>query len=120
MGRKVIFYETSAGKCPIRDFLEFLPAKVARKVTWVLNLIEDLEVVPSSYFKKLVATQEIWECRITVGSSAYRVFCFFVGDSTVVLTHGFLKKSQKTPRAEIEKAEVYRRDFFIERSKKDE
>lgn len=54
------------------------------------------------------------------GSNAYRIFCFFAGDSVVVLTHGFVKKSQKTPRAEIEKAEAYRRDYLKRRRKKHE
>lgn len=114
MGKTVTFYTTADGKCPIRGFLDSLPVKVARKVTWVLNLIEDLDSVPSSYFKKLSGTEEIWECRISFGSNAYRIFCFFVGNS-VVLTHGFAKKSQKTPRTEIERAQAYRRDFLKRR-----
>ena len=119
MGRTVIFYKTAEGKCPIEDFLESLPGKVAQKVTWVLKLLEDLNVVPSSYFKKLVGTEEIWECRIQLGSNAYRIFCFFLGNSVVILTHGFIKKSRKTPANEIAKAEIYRRDF-LKRRKFDE
>jgi phage-related protein len=91
-----------------------LPGKVAQKIVWVLKLLEDLEIVPSSYFKKLVGTEEIWECRIQFGSNTYRIFCFFI-DSSVILTHGFVKKSQKTPAGEIERAEAYRRDFFKRR-----
>ena len=117
MSRIVTFYRTSGGKCPIQEFLDFLPGKVAQKVTWVLSLLEDLEVVPSSYFKKLVGTEEIWECRVQFGSNAYRIFCFFVDNSVVMLTHGFVKKSQKTPKSEIEKAEAYRRDFLKRRTK---
>lgn len=117
MGRIVTFYRTSDGKCPIQEFLDSLPGKVAQKVTWVLSLLEDLEVVPSSYFKKLVGTEEIWECRVQFGSNAYRIFCFFVDNSVVMLTHGFIKKSQKTPKSEIEKAEAYRRDFLKRRTK---
>jgi phage-related protein len=119
VSRTVTFYRTGYGKCPIQDFLDSLPGKVAQKVTWVLSLLEDLDVVPSSYFKKLIGTEEIWECRIQFGSNAYRIFCFFVDNSVVVLTHGFTKKSQKTPKSEIEKAEAYRRDF-LERRKKHE
>lgn len=115
MSRIVIFYKTADGKCPIQAFLDSLPSKVAQKVTWVLNLLEDLEFVPASYFKKLVGTEEIWECRIHFGSNAYRIFCFFVDNSVVVLTHGFAKKSQKTPKNEIERAEAYRKDFFKRR-----
>ncbi|MBI4655065.1 MAG: type II toxin-antitoxin system RelE/ParE family toxin [Nitrospirae bacterium] len=105
------------GRCPIQNFLDSLPSKVAQKVTWVLNLLEDLDLVPSSYFKKLVGTEEIWECRIQFGSNTYRIFCFFSDNSVVVLTHGFIKKSQKTPKSEIEKAESYRKDFLKRRSK---
>jgi phage-related protein len=76
--------------------------------------LEDLEIVPSSYFKKLVGTEEIWECRIQFGSNTYRIFCFFI-DNSVILTHGFIKKSQRTPTYEIERAEAYRRDFFKRR-----
>ena len=116
MNRTVIFYKTSDGKCPAQDFLDSLPGKAAQKVTWVLRLLEDMNIVPSSYFKKLLGTQEIWECRIQLGSNAYRILCFFTENSVVVLTHGFVKKTQKTPKAEIEKAETYRKDFLKRRA----
>jgi phage-related protein len=95
-----------------------LPAKAAQKAAWVLSLIEDLDVVPSMYFKKLVSTEEIWECRIQRGSNAYRIFCFFDGNAVVVLTHGLIKKTRKTPVREIERAEAYRRDYLQRRLKK--
>jgi phage-related protein len=115
--RAVTFYTTVSGNCPIKEFLDSLPAKAAKKVTWVLNLLEDLDIVPSSYFKKLVNAEEIWECRIQFGSNTYRIFCFFIGNSVVVLTHGLVKKSQKTPKQEIEKAQTYRKDFLKRRMK---
>ncbi len=114
MSRTVLFYKTADGKCPVQDFLDSLPGKVAQKIVWVVRLLEDLEIVPSFYFKKLVGTKEIWECRIQFGSNAYRIFCFFI-DNAVVLTHGFVKKSQRTPVREIERAEAYRRDFLRRR-----
>jgi phage-related protein len=114
MNRTVLFYRTADGKCPVQEFIDSLPGKAAQKIVWVLKLLEDLEIVPSSYFKKLVGTEEIWECRIQFGSNAYRIFCFFI-DNSVVLTHGFVKKSQRTPIYEIERAEAYRRDFFKRR-----
>jgi phage-related protein len=88
-----------------------LPGRVTQKIVWVLRLLEDMDIVPASYFKKLAGTEDIWECRIQFGSNAYRIFCFFLNNS-VLLTHGFVKKSQKTPAGEIERAEAYRRDFF--------
>jgi len=114
VNRTVIFYRTVDGKCPVQEFIDSLPGKVAQKIVWALKLLEDLEIVPSSYFKKLVGTEEIWECRIQFGSNTYRIFCFFI-DNSVILIHGFVKKSQKTPAGEIERAEAYRRDFLKRR-----
>jgi phage-related protein len=114
VNRIVIFYRTIDGKCPVQEFLDSLSGKVAQKIVWVLRLLEDLDKVPSSYFKKLIGTEEIWECRIQFGSNAYRIFGFFM-DNSVVLTHGFVKKSQRTPVQEIERAEAYRRDFLRRR-----
>jgi phage-related protein len=114
MGKTVTFYKTAEGKCPVQDFLDSLPGKVAQKVAWVLSLLEDLEVVPSTYFKKL----EIWECRVQFASNAYRIFCFFEENSVVILTHGYTKKTQKTSQQEIERAEAYRSDYLKRRLKK--
>jgi phage-related protein len=114
VSKTVTFYTTADGRCPVQEFLDSLPGKVAQKIVWVLRLLEDMDRVPASYFKKLAGTEDIWECRIQFGSNAYRIFCFFL-DNSVVLTHGFVKKSQKTPARELERAEVYRRDFFKRR-----
>jgi len=117
MFREVIFYKTVDGKCPVQEFLDSLSGKVAQKVLWTLSLLEDLEIVPSIYFKKLTGTEEIWECRIQYGSNIYRIFCFFDSHSVVVLTHGLVKKSQKTQQREIDKAESYRKEFLGRRKK---
>ncbi len=118
MNRTVLFYRTADGRCPVQDFLDALPSKAAQKVVWVLRLLEDLEMIPAVYFKKLTGTGEIWECRIQYGSNIYRVFCFFDRHSVVILTHGFEKKSMKTPKQEIERAEIYRRDYLNRKGEK--
>jgi phage-related protein len=112
VGRNIIFYRTESGQCPVEEFLDSLKPKDAQKVLWVLRLIEDLDRVPSQYFKKLTGTEEIWECRVRVHSKAYRVFSFFVDGNTLVLTHGYSKKSQKTDNRQIKRAERYRRDYL--------
>jgi len=114
VNRTVLFYRTIDGRCAVQEFLDSLPGKVAQKIVWVLRLLEELDRVPASYFKKLAGTEDIWECRIQFCSNAYRIFCFFI-DSTVVLTHGYVKKSQRTPTHEIERAKVYRRDYLERR-----
>ncbi len=110
--REVEFYRTEDGRCPAQEFLDSLPDKVGQKVVWVLKLIQELEMIPSTYFKKLEAADDIWECRVQLGSNAYRILAFFSEKAVIVLTHGFSKKSQKTPRNEIERAEAYRKDFM--------
>jgi phage-related protein len=112
MKRNVIFYKTKDNKCPIQDFLDILPGKVAQKVTWIIKLLEDLDIIPATYFKKLVGTKEIWECRIKFGSNSYRILCFFIDKLEIVLTHGFIKKTKKIPKLEIERAESFREDFI--------
>jgi phage-related protein len=69
-------------------------------------------VVPSTYFKKLVSTEAIWECRVQHDAHTYRLFCFFAGHGVIVLTNGLMKKTQKTPQREIERAEASRRDYL--------
>jgi len=112
MSRKIIFYRTKDGKCPVEEFLDSLQAKEAQKVLWVLRIIEEFEIVPTRYLKKLTDTEEIWECRVTIRSNTYRIFAFFPEGDTVVLTHGYSKKSRKTEKRQIKQAETYRRDYL--------
>ena len=117
MIKTILFYKTTEGRCPVQEFLDSLTGKVAQKIIWVLRLLEDIETVPSTYFKKLTGT-DIWECRIQYGSNSYRIFCFFDSHSVIVLTHGFMKKTQKTPKQEIERTDFYRKEFLSRREKK--
>ena len=55
--RKIIFYETASGKCPVEDFLNSLTSKQTQKITWTLSLLEDLPIIPKQYFKKLINTK---------------------------------------------------------------
>jgi phage-related protein len=114
MGKEIIFYRTIDGKCPVEEFLNSQPSKVAQKITWVLEIIESYDIIPATYFKKLVNTN-LWECRIQFGSNIYRILCFFEGNSIIILTHGFIKKTQKTPLSEIERAEQYFNDYMKRR-----
>jgi phage-related protein len=112
MEREIILYTTKDGKYPVKDFLDSLPNKVFKKIAWVLQLIVELDRIPSIYFKKLENTNDIWECRVSFGSNICRLLCFFRNGSVIILTNGFQKKSQKTPINEIEKAEEYKTDYL--------
>jgi phage-related protein len=110
--KKVDFYRTDAGKCPIEEFLDSLSGKQAQKIAWVLQLIEDLDVIPTTYLKKLVNTDDIWEVRIQISGNIFRLLGFFEGDNLVVLNHGFQKKTQKTPSQDIKLAEARKKDHL--------
>lgn len=72
-------------------------------------------MIPDKFFKHLDGTEGLYEIRVKVGSDIFRVFCFFDEGALVILLNGFQKKSQKTPRQEIEKAEKLKRQYYEER-----
>ena len=115
--RTIDFYRTETGKCPVDEFLDSLTGKQAQKVVWVLRLIEELEIVPHQYFEKLVNTEDIWEVRVQFGGDIFRLLGFFAGSSLLILTNGFAKKSQKTPRQEIDLA-IRRKGEYLSRQRK--
>jgi phage-related protein len=78
--------------------------KVQDKITWTLDLIEQLEKVPETYLKHIENTDGLYEIRVKQGSDIFRIFCFFDKGKLIVLANGFQKKTQKTPRKEIGKA----------------
>ena len=71
---------------------------------WTFRLIETIEQVPEDYLKHLSGTDGLYEIRVQQGSDIYRIFCFFDEGKLVVLANGFQKKTQKTPKSEIDKA----------------
>ena len=74
------------------------------KIIWTFDLIENLQRVPELYLKHIENTEGLYEIRVQQGSDIYRIFCFFDQGQLVVITNGFQKKSQKTPKQEIELA----------------
>lgn len=97
--RTIIFY-----KHYFEDFFETLNPRVKDKIIWTFELIEDLPVVPETYLKHLEGSDGLYEIRVQHGSDIFRIFCFFNMGQSVVILHGFQKKTQKTPRKEIEQA----------------
>jgi len=110
--RGIVFYRTETGKCYIEDFLDSLSGKEAQKIVWVFKLIEEFDSIPKRYFKKLFNTEDIWEVRVDGKNKTYRILGFFDGNKIVVLNHAFIKKTQKTPKRNIEIAENRKRDYM--------
>lgn len=108
--RTVIFY-----KDYFRSFFVKQDEKVKAKIVWTLNLIAELQNIPETYLKHLKGTSGLYEVRIQKGSNIFRIFCFFDAGKLVVLMNGFQKKTQKTPKSEIEKALKIKKEYEQER-----
>ena len=93
-------------------FVRSLPIKVQEKIVYNYNKIER-GMMSKELFKKL-ANSEIWEFRTLYEGNCYRLFSFWDTDTEtfIIATHGIMKKSQKTPTKEIEKAEAIRKEYF--------
>lgn len=95
-----------------RMFIGSLPEKAQKKVTYNLLKVEGGEI-DKELFKKL-ENSEIWEFRTLFNGNCYRLFAFWDTEieALVVATHGIIKKTQKTPKKEITKAEAIRKEYF--------
>lgn len=98
------------------DFLKKQNKKFQDKIYKILEAIETLEHVPERYLKHLKGTNGLYEARIQLGSNIWRVFCFFDKGRLVILLNGFQKKTQKTPKKEIEKAIKLMKQYYDEKS----
>ncbi len=114
--REIKLYRTRAGRSPVEDFLHELSAKQAQKVDKVLRGIREMDDIPASYFKKLAGTDGLWEVRVQQGGDAFRLLGFFDGSMLVVLVSAFAKKTEQTPKLEIELAQQRRRDYLGRRN----
>ena len=87
-----------------------MDGKQAQKVTWVLQLIREMPRPPTKFFKKL-AGADLWKVRAEVSGNAFRLLGFMDGEQLVVLTSAFQKKTQKTPKQEIQTALKRKRSY---------
>lgn len=98
-----------------REFYDSLTWKVQRKILWTLEIVETPVRIPEIYFKRLENTNSLYEIRVQVSSNIYRIFCFFDKNDLVVVGHGFQKKTQKTPPAELDRAEKIKKQYYEEK-----
>jgi phage-related protein len=115
--RTIVFFRTQKGDSPVEEFLDSLTGKQAQKILWVLRLIEELDIVPRQYFKKLINTEDIWEVRIHFGNDIFRLLGFFKHGNMLILTSGFSKKTQKIPDQEIAVARRRKHEYLSRRKK---
>ncbi len=104
--------EVIAYKHYFEEFLLSQNQKVQDKIFKVIEAIETLERVPSQYLKHLEGTDGLYEARVKLGSNIWRVFCFFDEGKLVILLNGFQKKTQKTPKNELNKAIALKSEYY--------
>lgn len=109
--RKIFYY-----KDYYLGFFESLDYNVKRKFNWTLKLISSVERIPSKYFRHISGSSGLYEIRVEFGSNIYRVFSFFDEGKLIILINGFQKKTQKTPKEEISRAEKIKKQYFDEKN----
>lgn len=99
-------------------FLDSLSAKAKNKILYNISLVES-GFQDSEIFNKLEGSN-IWEFRTLYGKIKYRLLSFFDTESRalIITTHGFIKKTQKTPAKELERAEAIRKEYYKQKNKK--
>ncbi|WP_087033691.1 type II toxin-antitoxin system RelE/ParE family toxin [Trichococcus palustris] len=114
MAYDVEFYQKENGEVPVRDFLESLPPKLRAKTFREIELLKDHGPDLREPHTKSIKGKEnkgIYELRVKFSTDISRVFYFAYTGSTFVLLHGFVKKTNKTPSREIERARKYKEDY---------
>ncbi|MDQ3142694.1 MAG: type II toxin-antitoxin system RelE/ParE family toxin [Bacteroidota bacterium] len=108
--RKITFF-----KSYFQDFFDTQSKNVKAKIVWTFDLVEDLQRVPETYLKHIENSNGLYEIRVQLGRNIFRIFCFFDQGQLVVLANGFQKKTQKTPKKEIEMALKIKEEYENEK-----
>lgn len=106
----VEFYRLPNGRIPVEEFLDDLPPKMRAKALHSLSILEEFGNQLREPYSKQVG-DGLFELRIKFASDIARVFYFFVVDNRIILTNGFVKKTMKTPKGELELARRYKADY---------
>lgn len=108
--RQIIFYQDY-----FQRFYTLQSKRVQKKIDEVLFMISILERIPAKFLEHITGTDGLFEIRIESGGNIFRIFCCFDEGKLVVLFNGFQKKSQKTPKGEIEKATRLKAEYLKEK-----
>jgi phage-related protein len=97
------------------NFYNKLEKDLQEKIDWVFELIKTVDHIPQKYFQHLENSEGLFEIRIEYESNIYRIFCFFDESNLVILINAFQKKTQKTPKSELELAKKLKKQYFIDK-----
>lgn len=100
-----------------QDFYIQQTNDVREKIGYVFRVIKTVDKIPEKFLKHLEDTDGLYEIRVEVGSNIFRIFCCFDKGNLVVLFNAFQKKSQKTPKQQIELAKKLKKEYFSLKNK---
>ncbi len=104
------FYETVDGKCPVSEFLDSLEPKMKAKMLRTIDLLEQNGPILREPYSSPM-NNGLFELKAKQSSNITRIFYFFFYGKKVILTNGIVKKSQKTPKADLILALKYKADY---------
>jgi phage-related protein len=94
------------------DFYTQRSEKVQEKIEYVFKIIRTVQNVPKKFLDHMSGTDGLFEIRVEFESNIYRIFCCFDKGNLIVLFNGFQKKTQKTPKKEIDFALKLKEEYF--------
>jgi phage-related protein len=101
---KVEFLVLPSGRSPIEEFFSELDEKSLARISALIDLLKEQGSLPFPHARKLQGRKGLLELRVNSKDGAIRVFYVYFGKDRAILVSGFIKKSQKTPEREIERA----------------
>ena len=107
MKREIVFCTED-----VLDFYKSQELSVQQKIEYVFDLLRFENRVPAKFYKKLEGTADIYEIRVITFQKSIRFLCFQDNGNLILLTNGFIKKDQKTPKSQIALAETIKKIYM--------
>lgn len=107
---EVDYYHLENGRAPAREFIESLDVKMRAKAVAAIDLLCEFGNRLREPYSKPMG-EGLFELRVKFSGDIARIFYFFVVDNRIILTNGFVKKTAKAPKGEIELARKYKKDY---------
>jgi len=108
------YFQATSGRCPVEQFIDSLSESACRQYFSKVDLLETFgHKLPTPHAKKIESKEKIYELRFNDKAGIIRILYFFFDGNNIIFTNAFVKKTQKTPKREIETA-INRKKSFLE------